>query len=118
MKSINELVRYKKIAIGFITLGFFSLIFSLNQGLLPLNLFGVPTRELAYYSNITIVLSMFAAAYCYFRYDHGLHSLDLTDNDLTQPDDGPKFEASPSEYKRNKAKKARKLKARKKKRNR
>lgn len=113
MKPLSGLLRFKTMTKIFLSLAFVALIFSLNQPILPRAIGGIQTDVLAYYANITILVSILLAAYCYFRYDQGLYDLDLTDKDVQQKNS--EFEASPSQYKRDKARKARKMRQRKRK---
>lgn len=110
MASPTSVLRFKTFARVFAGFSFIALLFSLNQPILPRTLFGFSTSDMMFYSNITIVVGIFLAGYCYFRYDHGLYELNLSDEDVQK---GYEEQSNlPSQYKRDKARKARKMRNR------
>jgi len=114
MRDFSSLLLYKKVAIGALILSFLCLIFALNAVNFPHAIMGMKTSLLTTYSYYTMAGGLVLASYCYYRYDHGLYALDLTDEDVQAQEEKGEFEATPNQYKRDKARKARKLRQRRK----
>jgi hypothetical protein len=108
MNSLKSITRYKTISRTAAVVSFLSIILLLLSGFLPYEILSIPTPYIV--SGLTYIFGggIVVSAYCYYRYDISLHSLDLTDKDIASESEEEKGRSLEAQKKRDRARKNRK----------